>query len=325
MSVVLTIMRQSGGHSPCSFDKSASSALEPPFNQGACRILLSATAMLLVLMSGRLSQAQNTDHISWLDRATKTRSAQPDWVTPLITASANLEEATIYDTSRKIPANGTELVTAGGPRGVQFVPFGKVQLTLGATPYLAHNDPKVRDGFGDTSFAVKYRFASGNAAHGNYAFSGLINESVPTGSYQNGQKSGIVTPVLLGEKGWGNFNVQSTYGLSLPLGNTRTIGRQYSSNTAFQYRFGQLFYPELEANVVTYKGGQYNGQTQLYLLPGLLVGRIPIASSAGLTFGLGMQIAATHDRAYNHNLVFSIRLPLQSHHFRGPIASPLGR
>ena len=324
--MVRTIMRQSGGHSPCSFDQSvASSAVERPLNRGACRILLSVTAMLLVLMSGRFSQAQSTEHISWLDRATKTRSAQPDWVTPLITASANLEEATIYDTSRKIQANGTELVTAGGPRGVQFVPFGKVQLTLGATPYLAHNDPKVRDGFGDTSFAVKYRFASGNAAHGNYAFSGLINESVPTGSYQNGQKSGIVTSVLLGEKGWGNFNIQSTYGLSLPLGNTRTIGRQYSSNTAFQYRFGQLFYPELEANVITYKGGQYNGQTQLYLLPGLLVGRFPIASSAGLTCGLGMQIAATHDRAYNHNLVFSIRFPLQSHHFRGPNPSPLGR
>src|SRR5260370_11098598 len=92
--------------------------------------------------------AQDAPKLSWLDRATITRSSQPDWVTPLITASANLEEAVIYDTSRKLlPAGAPPLVTAGGPRGVQFVPFGRLQVTFGATPYLFHNNAKAYDGF----------------------------------------------------------------------------------------------------------------------------------------------------------------------------------
>jgi hypothetical protein len=281
--------------------------------------------VLAALLAGRCCSAQSTNHLSWLDRATRTRAQQPDWVTPLITSSANLEEATIYDTSRKLQPNGTELVTAGGPRGIQFVPFGKLQVTFGATPYLAHNDPKVRDGFGDTSFAFKYLLASGNAEHGGFAFSGQIGASIPTGNYQNGQRSAILTPALLGEKGWGNFNIQSTFGFSLPLGDIQTIGRQFTSNTAFQFRLFRVFYPELEMNALGYWGGKNDGQRQAFLTPGLLVGRFPIARSAGITFGIGMQVAATRDHAYSHNLIFSFRIPLQSHLSKEPNLSPFGR
>jgi hypothetical protein len=274
---------------------------------------LSAIFMLTLVSPAKISYGQTTANLSWLARATQTRSSQPDWVTPLITASANLEEAAIYDTSRKSQAKGSSLWALGGPRGVQFVPFGKVQITYGATPYELHVDSKSHDGFGDTSFAFKYRFASGNAENGNFAFSGLINTSIPTGSYQNGQQSAILSPVLLGEKGWGNFNIQTTFGAALPLAHTVSIGRQYSWNTAFQYHIGQFLDPELESNMLAYQGGLNHGQKQLYLLPGIIVGRFPLTRSAALTFGVGMQIAATHDHAFNHNLIFSVRLPLQSH------------
>jgi len=280
--------------------------------------------VLLFLLMGRCCSAQSVNHLSWLDRASKTRSDQPDWVTPLITSSANLEEATIYDTSRKLQSNGTDLVTAGGPRGIQFVPFGRLQVTIGATPYLAHNDPRVRDGFGDTSFAFKYRMASGNAEHGGFAFSGQIGASIPTGSHQNGQPSAILTPTLLGEKGWGNFNIQSTFGFSLPLGDAQTNGRQFTSNTAFQSHLFRVFYPELETNALGYWGGKNDGQRQVLFTPGLLVGRFPVARSAGITFGIGMQVAATRDHAYNHNLIFSIRIPLQSHLSKQPNHSLFG-
>ena len=274
--------------------------------------LLLATAMVTLILPAQKFYGQSTSNLSWLARATQTRSSQPDWVTPLITASANLEEAAIYDTSRKLQTNGNSLWTLGGPRGVQFVPFGKIQITYGATPYELRVNSKSHDGFGDTSFALKYRFASGNAKNGNFAFSGLINTSVPTGSYQNGQQSAILSPVLLGEKGWGNFNIQTTVGAALPLAHTASIGRQYSCNTAFQYHIGRFLDPELESNMAAYQGGPNHGQKQLYLLPGVIVGRFPVTRSAALTFGVGMQIAATHDHAFNHNLIFSVRLPLQS-------------
>jgi hypothetical protein len=272
-----------------------------------------AILTLTLLLPAKISYGQDTANLSWLARATQTRSRQPDWVTPLITASANLEEAVIYDTSRKLQTNGSSLWTLGGPRGVQFAPFGKLQITYGATPYEVRVNSKSHDGFGDTSFAFKYRFASGNAENGNFAFSGLINTSIPTGSYQNGQQSAILSPVLLGEKGWGNFNIQTTFGAALPLAHSVSIGRQYSWSTAFQYHIGRFFDPELETNMLAYQGGTNHGQKQLYLLPGVIVGRFPVTRSAALTFGVGMQIATAHDRAFNHNLIFSVRVPLQSH------------
>ncbi|HEY4050023.1 MAG TPA: hypothetical protein VGM27_24440, partial [Acidobacteriaceae bacterium] len=214
----------------------------------------------VTILWGTLAKAQEPTHLSWLDRATITRSSQPHWVTPLITASANLEEAPIYDVSRKLLPSGHPLVTAGGPRGIQFVPFGKLQLTFGATPYLIHNDPKLHDGFGDTSFAFKYRLASGNEQHGNFAVSAQIGTSIATGSYQNGQKSDALTPNFLVEKGWGRLNVQSTFGGTLPLGNTRLTGRQFVSNTAFQSHFARILWPELEVNSTTYRGGRTPGR-----------------------------------------------------------------
>lgn len=204
-------------------------------------------------------------------------------------------------------------MTAGGPRGIQLVPFGKLQLTFGATPYLVHNDPKVHNGSGDTSFAFKYRLGSGNARHGDFAVSAQIGASIPTGSYQNGQKSGTLTPNLLVEKGWGPFNVQSTFGATLPLGDTRLIGRQFISNTAFQARFDRLFWPEFEVNAIDFQGGPNDGKKQVFLTPGVLIGRFALNRCSGLTFGVGMQIAASEYHSYNHSLLFSVRLPLQSH------------
>ena len=274
----------------------------------ATRITIASTAIW-----GSTAQAQSDRGLSWLDRATITRSSQPNWVTPLITASANLEEAVIYDISRRLPSSGRPLVTAGGPRGMQFLPFGKLQITFGATPYLIHNDPTIHNGFGDTSFAFKYRLASGNEHHGNFAVSAQLGASIATGSYQNGQPSAALTPTILAEKSWSWFNIQSTFGAMLPLGDTRLTGRQFISNTALQARIARIFWPECEINSIAFKGGPNNGKKQVFVTPGVLIGRLRLTRLMGFTFGVGMQIAASQYHSYNHALLFSVRLPLQSH------------
>jgi hypothetical protein len=196
---------------------------------------------------------------------------------------------------------------------MQLVPVGKLQITFGATPYLIHNDPKIQDGFGDTSFAFKYRLASGNERHGDFAVSAQMGASIATGSYQNGQRSATLTPNLLTEKGWGRFNIQSTFGATLPMADTHLTGRQFISNTAFQARFDRIFWPELEVNAIALKGGPNDGKKQVFLTPGVLIGRFPLTRSMGFTFGAGMQIAASDYHPYDHGLIFSVRLPLQSH------------
>jgi Putative MetA-pathway of phenol degradation len=279
---------------------------------GLKRLSLGLLFCLLLKADSRQIWGQEVEKLSWLDRATITRSSQPHWVTPLITASANLEEAPIYDTARRITPNRTPVVMAGGPRGIQFVPIGKLQVTFGATPYMVHYDSPVHDGFGDTSFAFKYRMWSGNQRHGDYAVSVQLGASIPTGTYQNGQRSGTLTPNLLAEKAWGPFAIQTTFGVTLPTSDTRQMGRTFLSNTAFQGHIARIFWPELEANFTDAHSGPANGDKQLFLTPGLLVGRFWLTRSMAITFGAGMQIAATQYHTYNHSLLFSVRLPLQS-------------
>jgi hypothetical protein len=126
---------------------------------------ISLGIVIIGLMAGTGAFAQDAGSPRWLERASITRAKQPDWVTPLITASANLEEAVIYDISRKIPTNGIPLVTAGSNRGIQFVPFGALQITFAATPYQFHKNAHIKDGFGDTQSAFKDRVASSNIKH----------------------------------------------------------------------------------------------------------------------------------------------------------------
>jgi hypothetical protein len=85
------------------------------------------------------------------------------------------------------------------------------------------------------------------------------------------------------------------------------------SNTALQAQFSKILWPELEINVNAYSGGPNDGKKQVFLTPGLLIGRFKLTKSSGLTFGIGMQIAASQYHAYNHSLLFSVRFPLQSH------------
>ena len=59
-------------------------------------------------------------------------------------------------------------------------------------------------------------------------------------------------------------------------------------------------------------GGPSDGKKQTFLTPGLFVGRIPVSRNMGLTFGVGMQIAATRYHTYDHSLLFSVRLPLEA-------------
>ena len=65
-------------------------------------------------------------------------------------------------------------------------------------------------------------------------------------------------------------------GHTLPLDDTRLIGRQLISNTAFQARFDRIFWPELEVNAIDFKGGLNDGKKQVFLTPGLLIGRFRI-------------------------------------------------
>jgi hypothetical protein len=137
----------------------------------------------------------------------------------------------------------------------------------------------------------------------------FIGFSAPTGDDGNSKGHGVFTPTIAFGKGLGNFDVQSTAGISLPDGGLQRLGMPVAWNTAFQYRLFKLFWPEFEVNYTWWPNGQREGQSQVFLTPGLVIGRIPIHHRVGLTLGAGYQVAVTNHPAYNHSAVFSARLP----------------
>lgn len=133
--------------------------------------------------------------------------------------------------------------------------------------------------------------------------------SVPTGQYSNGALHAVITPTIAYGKGLGNFDVEGTFGVALPVADTNLIGRSYLLNNTFQYRILRKFWPEVELNSTFFQDGKNDGRKQNFVTPGLVIGRLHLGKRVGYTIGGGYQIATTHFHANNHNAILSIRFP----------------
>jgi hypothetical protein len=245
----------------------------------------------------------------WFERVSRTQAEQPHWITPVVTVTPRLEQEFRYDVSAQELAGGATTVNIGGGKGLELIPSERIEVIMGVPPYLDHGSAAPYDGFGDVGFLVKYRLLARNEQCGNYIVTAFLGVTAATGSYSNGAEHAVITPTLAAGKGWGNFSVQSTIGAGLPAGDTGRLGRPILSNTAFQYRIARKFWPEFEVNSTFWPDGARAGKKQVFLTPGLVIGRIPLRHRLGLTLGAGFQIAATRFHNYNHNLIFTVRLP----------------
>ncbi|HEX3716898.1 MAG TPA: hypothetical protein VH595_02940 [Verrucomicrobiae bacterium] len=273
---------------------------------------LSASAVLVaVAASGQETNLTSGGYFGdWFARVTKIQSEQPHWITPMTTVTPRLEEEVRYDQSWETSDNGSRTTTFGG-KGLELIPCENVEVILGIPAWASHSHPEGEDGFGDESFLVKYRIASGNEDNGNYIATAFLQLTVPTGSKHNTSDNYTVTPTLAGGKGWGDFDIQATAGLSIPDNGTapKGAGTPLQINTAFQYRLIKVLWPEVEVNYEYWPNGEHEGKEQVFLTPGFLIGRLPIWERVGMTIGLGYQFALTDNPTFNHNFIVSERIP----------------
>jgi hypothetical protein len=260
------------------------------------------------------ASASGNFYARWSALVSAAQSKQPAWAVPLVTTYTGLFQVVRFDALRQIAPAGTNTWNYDNSKGVNFIiPQANMEIAINLPPYIQHNTTAA-DGWGDFSFLAKYRIASGNAQHGAYTLSAWALTTVPTGQAKNGSTNASVQPNLGAGKGFGNFDVQTSIGATLPTGNpaTTSSGRPVLWNAVGQYRIGKLFWPELESNATYYKGGPNDGKTQELLTPGIIIGRCGLhpdnpKSRPGLVFGGGMQIATSHFHTYNHGLVLTAR------------------
>lgn len=245
---------------------------------------------------------------SWLDMAAETQARQPDWLSPLATTSGRLKQELRYDIWDQPSALGNRTYQFGGNKGLEFITSSRTQILLGVPTYTLVSPSGPPGGFGDIPLQLKFRIASAEPSEGNYLLTFILAATAPTGSHRYGAGDGTVTPTIAAGKGFGRFEVQSTFGANLPTGNTTKLGRQLQWNTAFQYQAAWKLWPELEVNSTFYKTGLHAGETQAFLTPGLGFGRVGLRKGLRFSTAAGMQIAVTKFHTYDHRLVFSERL-----------------
>ncbi len=216
----------------------------------------------------------------WFNRVDKTQAEQPHWATPLATTTPRLEEEFRYDILRQTNNSGITTENYGGAKGLELIPAERIEVIL-----------------------------SSNEEHGKYILTAFFQTTFPTGQYKNGATDTIITPTIAYGKGFGDFDIQGTFGVTLPTGNENNIGHTYPWNNAFQYHLYRKFWPEVEVNYTHFQDGPNNGKTQVYMTPGLVIGRLHLYKRLALTVGGGFQIATTRFHTNNHNGIVSIRFP----------------
>ena len=273
------------------------------------RYTFSVHFLVLAIIPCWAQESGSSDRGGWFARVARAQAAQPHWITPVVTVTPRLEEEFRYDISEQAQLSGAMTEIYGGSKGLELIPTEHIQVTVGVPPYQVHNQAGVHDGWGDVSFLVKYRVLSKNEDHGNYILTAFLGATLPTGEANNGAAHVAITPWVAAGKGWGHFSVQTTLGITLSAADTRQLGRPILSNAAFQYRMWQKLWPEFEVNSTFWRSGDLAGKKQVFLTPGLVIGRLHLTGRLRFAFGAGFQIAATQFHTYNHKLVFTIRFP----------------
>jgi hypothetical protein len=249
----------------------------------------------------------------WFVRASQVQANQPHWATPLVTGTGRLEEKYRYDQLWESLTGGRTLTNygGGGSKGLDLILFDPFGVTIGVPSWQTENTKPAKNGWSDESFIFKYRLLSADEQNGNYILTAFIGLTVPNGSDNTTSHHFVYSPTIAFGKGFGNFDFQSTLGTAVPEngGARKGSGTPVLFNAAFQYRLLKYFTPEVETNYTFWPNGQHEGLNQLFLTPGLVIGRIPIAGRVGLTIGAGLQVAVTNDPIYHRSVILTARVP----------------
>ena len=197
----------------------------------------------------------------WFDRVDAAQASQPHWMTPLVTVTPRLEEEVRYDQLWQTLGNGATIDNYGGGKGLELIPTTTNEVILNVPPYMVRSNVKPESGFGDWPVAlIKQRILSANEEDGNYILTAFLAASAPTGIPPYTNKAWLTTPTIAGGVGYGDFDIQGTFGVSFLTGNASVLGTAVASSIAVQYHFAKYFWPEIELNDTCWSGGLRRGE-----------------------------------------------------------------
>ena len=247
----------------------------------------------------------------WFKRVDETQAVQPHWKPPLFGTTSLLTELYKYDQYFEHLSNGAgNLTIFDAGKGLELIPAKSIEVIFGLPPYEERSGKNPASGFGDWPFLlIKDRFLSANEENGNYCLTGFVAFTAPTGSNAFSTKNFGITPSFAAGKGWGDFDVQTSFGINIPTGDFHKLGTPLLINTAFQYRVFKVIWPQVEVNYTYWPNGPNRGKNQVFLLPGVVIGPMPLYNRLTWSVGAGYQFAVTDAHPqYENNLIFDFRV-----------------
>jgi len=270
---------------------------------------------------GATSDPETTDPIGdfwerWQEIARAAKASQPDWMTPLATVTPRLEQEFRSDQFFEQMGNGGHLNVYDGGKGLEVIPTMTNEVLINLPPYEERTHVKQASGWGDwPAVTIKQRLISANKENGDYIVTAFFGVQAPTGEVPFTNDAWIVTPTLAAGKGWGDFDIQATVGVPIPLEHENEIGTSIVTNVAFQYHIAKYFWPEFEVNYTHWADGERSGKDQVFLTPGLILGRFKVCDGSNLIVGAGYQFAVTPKTTspvltpmYDSNWILTTRL-----------------
>jgi hypothetical protein len=237
----------------------------------------------------------------------------------MVTTTAMLEERVRFDTAFQHAGNRADTTNIDGGKGVDLIVGETTEIQIAAAPYVIRTTPSGKgelSGFNDWPFfRIKERVFSSPEDAGDYVVSAWVQTEAATGIAALTTHAFTVLPTLGWGKGVGPFVVQGTFGAVIPTADENTLGTQLASNWAFQYHLWRVLWPQMEINWTHYLDGQHGGKDQVFLTPGVVVGRFSLTDRLKFTVGAGYQFAvAPHYQAspllpaYNYAWLVTARL-----------------
>jgi len=235
---------------------------------------------------------------------------QPAFIPPLVSVDPRLLQFVRASFSNQFTAAGTQTVSYGNGRGVGVIVGHRFEFDFVPPSYIRHNVSTAVDGLGDTSVLAKYRIASGNAQHGNFAVAALLSHSFATGTYKNGAKTDVFCPTLAGGYAFRRFVGMTSLGGTMPTGKIAAQGRSIVWNSVAQVHASKHVWFEVENNATYYFSGSHDGVMQNFVTPAAYYVVRPKAWKPTHPFFVlvaGMQVATSRFHTYNHNTICELR------------------
>lgn len=235
---------------------------------------------------------------------------QPTWMGALIQSDGRLGQALRFSVSN-VSFSGARTLNYGNGHGISMIVQKRYQLDFDPPSFFRNHSSTSKDGFGNAGAQVKYRIASGNAQHGNFAVSAVLFHGFAPRAYQNLALSSFYVPSIAAGKAFGRFAFLQNLGGFLPTGKINQQGRAIEWHSTAQLHTSVHTWFDIENNATYFHGGQLDGKMQNFITPAafyMIRRKQWKPEHAAFVVACGMQTATSGFHFYNHNLITEVRV-----------------